>query len=595
MSGATTPTPSHPAAAGGSAASAYAWAGSWGAILLLVGVVTALRIIYTLWLCPYDLIEDEAHYWEWSRRLDWSYYSKGPGVALLIAAATEVLGTTAGAVRLPAVLSGGIATLAVAGLAADATGDRRIGFLGAAAMLLTPIFQLQALLMTIDGPYVACWAVGAWAAWRALERSSRSAWLVLGIAIGAGFLFKYTILLLPPSILIYAILRRRRLNCARGAGRWAVFSAAFALLGVLPVIIWNSQNDWPTVRHLLGHLGLPGGDVPFDRHGLGWDYQWRWTLAFLGGQLALVGAPLVLGVYSAVVVIRRRKREPGGWGGRLFLICLWAPMMLFHLAVSLFTEVEGNWPVAGYVGMLALCGWGVLDATQERRARVAAWRALARPRPWRGIFRPRPQLHRHVAWQIAVAGGLVVGIGSLRLDLLASLPVFGHEWTWRGAARRPLIPIGRLMGASQMGAHVAQLADELRRAGGGEPMIIAQHYGRASQLAFYGAPTGDSGPEAPRPIVYSSSSFMAGRQTQYDYWDDTDLTDPALRGRSGVLVGATREQWEHLFARVEPIGSLAGETKADREAFLGSGFRPPKRNSAPAPRRTPERDPERAK
>jgi hypothetical protein len=589
MPGATISTAHDPAAAGGSAAPAYAWAGSWAAILLLVGAVTALRIVYILWLCPYDLIEDEAHYWEWGRRLDWSYYSKGPGVALLIAAATDLLGTTAGTVRLPAALCGGIATLAVAGLAADATGDRRIGFLAAAATLLTPIFQLQALLMTIDGPYVACWAVGSWAAWRALQRSSRSAWLVLGIAIGAGFLFKYTILLLPPSILAYAILRRKKLNCARGALRWAMFSAAFAMLGALPVVIWNAQNDWPTIHHLLGHLGMPGGDVPAGRHVRGWNYQWRWTLSFLGGQLALVGAPLVLGVYSAVVAIRRRKGEPEAWGGRLFLLCLWAPMMLFYLAVSLFTEVEGNWPVAGYVGMLALCGWGALDAAQERRARTVAWRALPRPRPWRGIFRRRPQLHRHVAWQIAVIGGLVVGIGSLRLDLLTALPVTGHNWTWRGQERRPLIPIGRLMGASQMGAHVALLADDLRRAGGGEPMIIAQHYGRASQLAFYGAPTGDSDPDALRPIVYSSSSFMAGRQTQYDYWEDTDLTDPALRGRNGVLVGATRQQWEHLFDRVEPIGPLAGETKPNREAFLGYGFRPPRRNAAPAPRRTSER------
>src|SRR5690606_37863562 len=114
---------------------ALAWTGSWTAILLLVGLVTALRAVYVLWLCPYDLIEDEAHYWEWSRRLDWSYYSKGPGVALLIAAATELLGTTAGAVRLPAVLFGAVATLATAALAAEATGDKRVGFLAAAAML----------------------------------------------------------------------------------------------------------------------------------------------------------------------------------------------------------------------------------------------------------------------------------------------------------------------------------------------------------------------------------------------------------------------------------------------------------------------------
>src|SRR5690606_34067323 len=140
----STPTSSEPA-------SPRPWApvGTWWAILLLVGVVTALRAAYVLWLCPYDLIEDEAHYWEWSRRLDWSYYSKGPGVALLIAAATELLGASAGGVRLPAGLCSGITTLAITGLAADATRDLRVGFFAACATLLTPIFQLMASLMTI--------------------------------------------------------------------------------------------------------------------------------------------------------------------------------------------------------------------------------------------------------------------------------------------------------------------------------------------------------------------------------------------------------------------------------------------------------------
>ena len=53
--------------------------------MLLVVLVAAARLVYLKWLCPYNLVEDEAFYWEWSRRLEWSYYSKGPGVAWSIA------------------------------------------------------------------------------------------------------------------------------------------------------------------------------------------------------------------------------------------------------------------------------------------------------------------------------------------------------------------------------------------------------------------------------------------------------------------------------------------------------------------------------
>ena len=44
---------------------------------------------------PYDLAPDEGHYWDWSRHLDWSYYSKGPLIAWIIRAGCEVFGPTA--------------------------------------------------------------------------------------------------------------------------------------------------------------------------------------------------------------------------------------------------------------------------------------------------------------------------------------------------------------------------------------------------------------------------------------------------------------------------------------------------------------------
>ena len=52
--------------------------------------------------CPIDLSGDEAQYWDWSRNLDLSYYSKGPLVAYIIRASCEMFGNTMPAVRYPA-------------------------------------------------------------------------------------------------------------------------------------------------------------------------------------------------------------------------------------------------------------------------------------------------------------------------------------------------------------------------------------------------------------------------------------------------------------------------------------------------------------
>jgi hypothetical protein len=129
---------------------------------------------------------------------------------------------------------------------------------------------------------------------------------------------------------------------------------------------------------------------------------------------------------------------------------------------------------------------------------------------------------------------------------------------------RTLIPLGRFMRADVMAADTARLGAGLRAETAREPFYVANVYGRASQLAYY---------LPGRPAVYCSSPFTGGRMTQYDYWPDTSLADPALLGRPAVLVGGKMEDWTPAFDHVREAGQLAGETKKDRLTFLGVGYR----------------------
>src|SRR5947199_1286691 len=87
-----------------------------GGVLALIVAASAFRVAYLAGDCPIDLAPDEAHYWDWSRHLDWSYYSKGPLVAYLIRGSCELFGpwsqqltgNGALAVRLPAILCGSL-------------------------------------------------------------------------------------------------------------------------------------------------------------------------------------------------------------------------------------------------------------------------------------------------------------------------------------------------------------------------------------------------------------------------------------------------------------------------------------------------------
>lgn len=517
------------------------WADHLRVTALLIVGVTIARLVYLAWLNPYTLVEDEAHYWEWSRNLDLSYYSKGPGVAWLIAASTWLLGINEFAVRLPATLFSAIAAVGIAGLTFETIRDKRAVFFAVACFELSHMFQFSSLLMTIDMPYVACWALACWAGVRALKRESALAWPALGAAIGIGFLFKYTILLVLPGLILYAFVRPRPL---RVSARWrAAMPLGLVVFGVciLPVVIWNASQDWPTLKHLLGHLNIQGGDVPAGQTRSGRTYNPMWTLEFLVVQIGMVGAPLALMIYSSVEAFKRRHDEPDAWPAKLTLICCGMPLLLFYLGVTFFTRVEGNWPMAAYVSLFAIAGWGVVDATDSYRHRRAQGAA------------PR-RTHRQIAWQCSIWIGLVIGVLLMRLDVATKIPFLGE-----------VTPVNRLMGAEKMAIATSDLVQKLEHETGQKPFVIAHHYGRASLMAFY---------MPDHPTVYCASSVTGGRKTQYDFWAHTDLSDlEKLGSRPAVLIGATEEQWQVAFDRVELFGQLNGESKNGRQTFLGYGYR----------------------
>ncbi|MEL6329065.1 MAG: glycosyltransferase family 39 protein [Planctomycetota bacterium] len=506
---------------------------AWTVVLAVVIGVTLLRLLWLALLSPLTLIEDEAHYWEWSRRLDWSYYSKGPGVGWLIALSTSLLGDNEFGVRAPAAIWAAIGAVGSAGLARSVFRDRRVLLPAAVCWLAIPAFQPLAVLMTIDGPYVACYTLAAWAAWHALTRRSGPAWLGLGACFALAFIFKYTAALIPPALLAFALLRPRRLRPA-GAG-WIAAGMLLGLAGLAPVIIWNAQHDWDSLRHLLGHLGVEGGDVrPSSGDGRGWSPLW--PLEYLGIAIG-AGSPTLLlalmGMRNAAIA-RRERRPRGIRGGVTYLLCLSLAPLAFYAVISLFTRVEANWHISAYGPLAALAGWAAVEGAARRDAGV------------------------RVAWHACVIT-LAVCLLALPAITIARATAFDP----------PLVPLGRASGMRELSSAADDRLRTLREETGLEPFVMTIHYGRASQLAFY---------LQGRPTTYASSShFGDGRRTQYDIWEATDLArldvNQRLLDRPALLFSGVRRDWERVFERVEPIDPLPGENKPDRQAFVAYGFR----------------------
>ncbi|MDX2114077.1 MAG: glycosyltransferase family 39 protein [Planctomycetota bacterium] len=535
-----------------------AWASELRGAALLTLAVTAARLVWLWGLCPLELVADEAQYWDWSRRLELSYYTKGPGVAWLIAGVTGVLGESEAAIRTGAALAGGATMMLVAALsaalaraiAADGGGREagrraagRAALLGAGAAACLPAYQAVSVFMTIDGPYVACWAAACLSAWKVVEcgRAGGRAmwwWGALGAALGAGVLFKYAVLLLAPGLVAWMVMERRR----GGAGvEWRGVMLALVLLGagLAPIAVWNQEHGWPTVQHLLGHVQARG-----EGGGRGAGYEPRWTVEFVAAQLGMNG-PLVLlmigGVRAALRGARRREgAEDGAALRRAAGFALWTggPILAFYLLVTLRSDVEANWPIAGYASLVALAG-AMLPGELER------WRAA------RGAGERGARRLMQVAWHWSIGWGAAASAGLMLMPVLDRAPYVGDA-----------IPLHRFMGHEAYAARVAAVAEAARgeRADGSEVVIAADQYTRTALLAYY---------MPGRPRVVCARGGLGGERTAYDFFDDGALDVRAAGAGPVVLVGGKPERWREAFGFTSVDEVLMAE---DRRAAVYLGW-----------------------
>src|SRR5262245_13698825 len=211
-------------------------------------VVTTAR----LWYVQQGYLElspDEAHYWEWSRRLDWSYYSKGPFVAYLIALSTAVGGATELFVRLPAVLLSAGTTVGVFALMKDLFRDIRLALITAMCLHIVPLFAAGALLMTIDAPLVFFWTFMLWLVQRAMAGAQAVYWYAAGIALACGLLSKYAMGYLVLSLWLFLATSQRYRSWLRRKEPYLML--VIGLVGFSPVIIWNLRHDAVSLKHVI--------------------------------------------------------------------------------------------------------------------------------------------------------------------------------------------------------------------------------------------------------------------------------------------------------------------------------------------------------
>ena len=303
--------------------------------IIFLSIVTAFRVMINL-LGLVELSGDEAQYWDWARHLDWCYYSKPPGVAFLIHIGTSVFGTNELGVRIGATVCSFIASLAMFFLAREMY-TPKAGVIAAILLTIIPGATFYGIGLTPDSPLIMFWVLSLLFFYLAVEKKQPKYWFALTCSIGLALLCKYAIIFFFVPAIIYLIFSSQGRKSLKTI--WPYLSFPASLLFFLPVIYWNSHNNWVTFRHDLGHTHVAEGFI----------FKPLSLLEFVGGQLLIITP--VTAVLILVLLFKYRKKY-------FFSFCFVVPILAAFLIKSCQGKIQPNWVVTAWLaGLLPLADY----------------------------------------------------------------------------------------------------------------------------------------------------------------------------------------------------------------------------------------------
>ncbi len=517
-------------------------AGVLSRLLILLSLI--VHLFHTWVWSDYDLAQDEAHYWDWSRHLDWSYYSKGPLIAWIIALANYSLsglsehwtGSLTAAIRTPAAFFGSLLLWFLCLLTEQIFHSRKLGFVVVIAALTIPPIAVVSTIITIDSPFTCLWAAALLCAWWAINRRKKWIWALLGVVVGLGILAKYTMAIFYPSLGLFLLINPANRKQWIRPGLW--ISGGVAILVASPILVWNWQHGGVTFAHVGQLAGVTHDNTK----------HWIGPLRYVGEQLGLLlGYWFVLWVW-AMIAYRPGKSQCIGMS---YLWWMSAPMFLVFLGFSFRTGGgEVNWPAASYLAGLPLIGFFLsrqLESPSEK------WRK------WVLSF---------LVCFLAIGFGLafVVHKTDILYPVLSRLvpePTVGSP-----VPLRQLDPVCRVRGWKFLSAEVDRMREEIS-ASGKEPILVATHWSIPGLLGVYCKG---------HPQAYSIGLAVGDRHSQYDLWTNPIDQPAQFLGRDFIVVGGIPKQLHGSFDSIQEANEIIYHTPngypvANFWIQVGKGFK----------------------
>jgi hypothetical protein len=464
---------------------------------VLLALASLKFLIHLLTSQQYGYFRDEFYYIAASKRLAFGYVDFPPFIALLTRLVRATLGESLLALHLFPALAGA-ALVFLTGWMARQLGASRFGqALAALATLIAPQFLGINSLLTMDSFDILFWGLAIYVLILIFKHDRPKAWSWFGLIVGIGLTNKVSLLYFSLAVVIGLALTPHRKYFR---SPWLYLGGTIALAFLLPYVIWNAANGWPTIEFFAAY----GNKV----------YQAS-PLEFIVQQI-LIMHPFTLPLWGMGLVYLFSKRgetyRPLGWSYVVLLLIFMlqhaknyflAPMypVLFAAGAVFFEQIvqapQRFWLKPAYVGLLVI--GGILTAP----ASIAVL-----------------PLQAQIAYIRATSGNRVQ---SEKSDTGLFPQHFADRFGWE-----------------EMAATVADVYYGLPPQDQAQACIFTGNYGEAGALEFYG----------PR---YGLPHVISGHNNYY-LWGPDDCTGETL-----ILIGVSLSDVQPAFADVRQ----AGQTHCD--------------------------------
>jgi hypothetical protein len=324
----------------------------WLAAAVSIAAFMTLRVIYAN---AFDLRNDEAYYWTWSKENVLSFLDHPPMIAWFIRFGTAIFGDTNFGVRFAGLLAMLATQLLLADIVRRVTHDVRAVVLAVLMLDAAPYYGLLMAKVSPDVALIPFAVAMLWALVRLVESGDGRWWLAAGAFAGLALLSKFTAVMLLPAVLAFMLVPGWRRRWLVSPYPW--LAALIAVVLFSPVLIWNAGHDWASFR------------FQFVRAIATHELSFRTVGDFIAVQLGMVGFILLPVVLTGVAWTVWRGYRRFDAVAILLSTCVVVPLAYFFWK-SLTLRVGDTWPMFMWPAGIAATA---INTTMLRREGRPAW------------------------------------------------------------------------------------------------------------------------------------------------------------------------------------------------------------------------------